>query len=67
MTGLFASKASKELVFRYVMENIDYRKRCIYLQEIIKLGQKDSVWQKALLTFFDNSFNSTYFTSFSKN
>jgi hypothetical protein len=44
---------SKKLVLRFVLEHIDYRKRSLYLQEIIKMGRKEPCWRSALLAFFD--------------
>ena len=51
----YFSPASKKLVFQFIMEHIDYRKRCLYLQEIISMGKINDVWRRALMTFFDNT------------
>ena len=62
-----SSKATKKLALRFILENIDYRKRSLYLQEIISLGKINDVWRKALAAFFDTPFNSFSLKSFSKN
>lgn len=67
MTRLFSSEASKKLVLRYILENIDYRKRCLYLQEIISLSKLKDVWRKALISYFDSPLNEHSLTAFSKN
>jgi hypothetical protein len=48
-----STAVSKKLVLRFVLEHIDFRKRSIYLQEIIKMGRKEPCWRSALLAFFD--------------
>jgi hypothetical protein len=67
MTPIYSSKASKKLVLRFILENIDYRKRSLYLQEIISLGKINDVWRRALAAFFDTPFHSTSVKSFCKN
>jgi hypothetical protein len=39
----------------FIKENADYRKRCLYLQEIISLSRFNDVWRRALAAFFDSS------------
>jgi len=53
MTGIISSRATKELVLRFILDSIDYRKRCEYLQEIIFMSRINDTWRRALLTFFD--------------
>jgi hypothetical protein len=67
MTQSNSSKATKKLALRFILENIDFRKRSLYLQEIISLGRINDVWRKALATFFDTPFNNFSLKSFSKN
>jgi hypothetical protein len=67
MTPTNTSTATKKLALRYILENIDYRKRSLYLQEIISLGKINDVWRRALSTFFDTPFRATAITTFSKN
>jgi len=67
MTRLFSSETSKKLALRFVLENIDYRKRCLYLQEIISLSKLKDVWRKALLSYFDSPLNDYSLRAFSKN
>lgn len=61
-----SSDASKQLVLKFVLESIDYRKRSLYLQEIISMGRVNQVWLKALHTFFDTPFEKISLASFSK-
>jgi hypothetical protein len=67
MTDFHSAHTVKKLAIRYVMENIDYRKRCQYLQEIISMGRENKVWHQALNAFFDMPFNNFSLRSFSKN
>ncbi len=67
MTHMHSSKASKKLALRFILENIDYRKRSLYLQEIISLGKINDVWRRALSAFFDTPFHHSSMKSFSKN
>ena len=48
-----SSAASKKLVLRYILQNIEHRKRSLYLQEIISLGKIDAVWNKTLRLFLN--------------
>jgi hypothetical protein len=48
---------TKKLLSLFIVENIDYRKRCLHLQEIIALGKEDDVWRRALAAFFDSPVN----------
>lgn len=59
--------AANKLILQFILENIDYSKRCLYLQEIIMLGKIDEVWRKALLAFLDTPLNITPLKAFSKN
>ncbi|MEI9911560.1 MAG: hypothetical protein WDO71_19040 [Bacteroidota bacterium] len=67
MTRTFSSHATKKLVIRFILENIDYRKRCLYLQDIIALGKADDVWLKALSAFLDTPVKNFPLKTFSKN
>lgn len=57
MIQQFAFSASKKLALKFILENIEYKKRCIYLQEIIAMGKENKLWVNALITFFDTPFN----------
>lgn len=57
----------KQLALRFILENIDYRKRCLYLQDIISLGKTDDVWRRALERFFDIPLKGLPFKKFSQN
>lgn len=61
------SQITKELAVRFVLENIDYRKRCLYLQEIISMGRENDVWRQALTAFLDTPLNKLSPKAFSKN
>ena len=67
MISTYTSEVTKKLAFRFILENIDYRKRCLYMQEIISLGKVNNVWRQALALFFDCSINSFSLKAFSKN
>ncbi|MES1215988.1 MAG: hypothetical protein ABUT20_10760 [Bacteroidota bacterium] len=67
MKGTFSSETTKKLVFGLVLENIDYRKKCLYIQEIISLGKVNDVWWRALLILLDKSANSFSLKTFCKN
>lgn len=62
-----SSQTTKELAVRFVLENIDYRKRCLYLQEIISMGRENDVWRQALTAFLDTPPNKFSIKAFSKN
>lgn len=62
-----STQTTKKLVLHFIMENIDYRKRCLYLQEIISMSRANDVWRRALTTFFDAPVNRYSFRAFSKN
>jgi hypothetical protein len=67
MTRTNSTQTTKKLALRFVLENIDYRKRCLYLQEIISLGKVNDVWRKALSAFFDTPVSNISVKVFSKN
>ncbi len=62
-----SSQTTKELAVRFVLENIDYRKRCLYLQEIISMGRENDIWRQALTAFLDTPPNKFSVKAFSKN
>lgn len=51
------SSTTRKLVLRFVLDHVDFRKRSLYLQEIIRMGRKDDCWRKALLIFLDSPFH----------
>lgn len=67
MTGILSSKTVKQLAFHFILQNADYRKKCLYLQEIISLGKKEIVWRQALFQFFDVPYKSTSVNKLCKN
>ncbi len=67
MTVTFSTDATKKLLLNFIMENIDYRKRCIYLQEIIAMGRSNIIWHSALTIFFEEPMHIISTKSFSKN
>ena len=67
MIGTYTSEVTKKLAFRFILENIDYRKRCLYMQEIISLGKVNDGWRQALTLFFDCPVNNFSMKAFSKN
>lgn len=62
-----STSEAKKIVLRFVMENIDYRKRSLYLQEIISMSRVNDVWRKALAAFFDTPAAPPSLKAFSKN
>jgi hypothetical protein len=62
-----STQTTKKLALRFILENIDYRKRCLYLQEIISLGKANDVWRQALAAFFDTPLSNISVKAFSKN
>ena len=67
MTTTNNSEAIKKLAFRFILENIEYRKRCLYIQEIIALGKENIIWWKALNVFLDKPASCFHLKTFSKN
>jgi len=67
MKSAFTSEVTKKLVFNLVLENIDYRQKCLYIQEIISLGKENDVWWRALYILFDMPENSFSLKTFCKN
>jgi len=67
MISINSSDARKQLALRFILENIDYRKRCLYLQDIIFLSKIDDVWRKALVTFLDTPLKNFPGKALSKN
>ncbi|MEO5948649.1 MAG: hypothetical protein ABIP79_17675 [Chitinophagaceae bacterium] len=69
MVPVFTSTVTKRLVLQYAQQNIDFRKRSAYLQEIISLGKMNKVWISALNIFFDTDtpLSKNYLKAFSKN
>ncbi|HEV7783372.1 MAG TPA: hypothetical protein VGO58_18985 [Chitinophagaceae bacterium] len=61
------SNAAKKLVLQFILENIDYRKKCAYLQEIISLGKINDTWRQTLSLFFDTQLQYATTRVFSKN
>jgi hypothetical protein len=67
MMVLYSSNVTKKLAVRFVLDNIDYRKKCLYLQEIISLGKIKDVWRQALISYLDTPFDNLSLKVFSKN
>ena len=67
MTNNYTVPVAKKLAFKFILDNIEYKKRCMYLQEIIEMGKGNDVWMKALTAFFDTPLNKSSLRAFSKN
>ena len=67
MIPVFSSTVTKKLVLQFAQQNIDFRKRSIYLQEIISIGKTNELWIKALKIFFDTPLSKNSLKAFSKN
>lgn len=67
MTRLHTSDERKKLALQYILTNAEYRKKCLYLQEIITMSRRDDLWRKALLIYFDSPVTKFAFRSPCKN
>jgi hypothetical protein len=67
MTRINSTNDAKKLVLRFIMDNIDYRKRSLYLQEIISMSRVNDTWRRALAAFFDTPATNISMKTFSKN
>lgn len=67
MVAANSSEVTKKLLLGFIRENIDYRKRSSYLQEIISMSRKNDVWRRALLEFFDSPMYHSSHKAFSNN
>jgi hypothetical protein len=67
MTLKYASRAARELVFQFVLESIEQKKKSQYLQEIIAMGKKDRVWNQFLNNFFESANSIDFSWKFSSN
>lgn len=67
MTRTYSSTTTKKLALRFILENLDFRKRSLYLQEIISLSKINDIWRQALTAFFDTPPAKFSFKAFSKN
>ena len=67
MTIKYASRAARELVFQFVLDSIEQKKKSSYLQDIMAMGKKDRVWNQFLNNFFTDSENLEFSWKFSSN
>jgi hypothetical protein len=67
MTGIISTRATKKLVLRLVLDNLDCRKKNQHLQEIVALGKKNSFWWLGLTIIFDTPFESFPLPAFALN
>ena len=67
MTIKYASRAARELVFQFVLDSIEQKKKSSYLQDIVAMGKKDRVWNQFLNKFFTDSENLEFSWKFSSN
>lgn len=67
MINIASNQVSKKLAVQFVLNEIDYKKRCQYLQEIIAMGQKDNLWIRALGVFFNTPMEQPPLRAFCKN
>ncbi|MDZ4794447.1 MAG: hypothetical protein SGI83_09240 [Bacteroidota bacterium] len=63
----YSATASKRLALKSILDNIEYKKKCKYLQQIIAMGKKNDVWTQALKVFFDTPYKSYSFRYQCKN
>jgi len=67
MTHFTKSAATKKLALRYILESIDYKKRCSYLQDIISMSRENDTWRQALTAFFDTPYKIRRFKNICNN
>ena len=67
MTLKYASRAARELVFQFVLDSIEQKKKSTYLQEIIAMGKKDRVWNQFLNHFLEENNSIEFNWEFSTN
>ncbi|MBL0232512.1 MAG: hypothetical protein IPQ08_02470 [Chitinophagaceae bacterium] len=67
MTLKYASRAAGELVFQFVLDSIEQKKKSNYLQEIIAMGRTDRVWYQFLSNFFETTETVDFSWKFSMN
>jgi hypothetical protein len=67
MLLFYSPDVSKKLVLKFILNDIEYKKRCLYLQEIIAIGKKKEIWRRALAAFFDIPVSSKGAHGFSRN
>ena len=67
MISTFSSEVTRKLAFRFILDSIEYRKRCRGLQDIIFLSKMYEIWRQALITFLDTPVNSHSFKALNKN
>jgi hypothetical protein len=66
MINTYSSELTKKLALQFILENIEYRKKAIFLQEIISMSKLNDVWRQALAAFFDTPVNN-FSQAFSRN
>ncbi|MEI9911561.1 MAG: hypothetical protein WDO71_19045 [Bacteroidota bacterium] len=66
MTNTYSCELTKKLTLTFILENIEYRKKCLFLQEIISMSKENEIWRHALAAFFDTP-ASSFSQAFSKN
>lgn len=67
MMNTCANETTKKLAVRFILNDIDYKKRCLYLQEIIAMGRKEELWIRALSAFFDSPMGTPSLKALCKN
>ncbi|MCC7401730.1 MAG: hypothetical protein IT214_09615 [Chitinophagaceae bacterium] len=67
MINVSSTEITKALVMRYLQHDADYKKRSLYLQEIISMGRKDQLWIRALAAYFDSPMDVPPIKSLCKN
>jgi hypothetical protein len=67
MTVKYSSHASKQLILQYVLENIEFKKRSRYLQEIVTMSKDNEILGKMLTNFFGSGLKKNPLKAFCKN
>ena len=55
MVSFRSTYTSKKLLIRFILDSIDFRKRSVYLQEMIAWGKTDEGWKNILLSYFETA------------
>jgi hypothetical protein len=55
MTQPAYSPDTKKLLMQYLLEDIEYRKECRYMQELVHISKQDDTMQATLAIFIDDA------------
>lgn len=67
MVSVQSSEVTKKLLLRCIQENIEFKKRSSYLQEIILMSRKNKLLVRLLETFLSCPMHTPSYKEFSNN